>query len=68
MRKEKAATCESAPIYPRQTPRLLWRSYNWLGCEIEGDAKNIRVLNVEEPVLVEVIRLTAKSATNDLFA
>jgi hypothetical protein len=48
--------------------RLLGRCDNRLGCKVEWNAENIGVLDIEATLLVEVIRLAAKGAANDLLA
>ena len=37
------------------------------GVEVEGDAENVGVFDVEEIVVVQVIRLAAERAADDLF-
>src|SRR5581483_12328326 len=49
-------------------PRRLGRGDDGLGCEIEGDAKDVGVFDGEEAVLVEVVGLAAEAAADDLFA
>src|SRR5207245_1089578 len=48
--------------------RRLWRTDDGLRREIEGDAENVRVFHGEKVVLIEIIRLAAKAATDNLFA
>jgi hypothetical protein len=50
---------------------LAWRvgrSDNGFCREIEGNAENVRILGIEEIFLVEVVRLAAQSAADDLLA
>jgi len=46
---------------------LRWR-HDRLGGEIEGDAEYVRILDVEEPVLVQLVGLAAQGAADDLLA
>ena len=39
-----------------------------LGVEVERDAQYVGVLDVEQVVVVQIVRLAAKGATDDLFA
>src|SRR5262245_28342994 len=48
--------------------RRLRRRDNWLGGEIEGNTKHIRVLDVEQIALVQLIGLSAQCPPDYLFA
>ncbi|CPK41295.1 Uncharacterised protein [Bordetella pertussis] len=43
------------------------RDDNRLGCEVEGDAKYVGILHVEEALLVQFIGLAAQGTANHLF-
>ena len=45
----------------------LGRGDNWLGVEVEGNAEDIGVFDIELVVFVKVVRLAAEGATDDLF-
>ena len=40
----------------------------WLGCEVEGNAEDVSIFHVEQPIFVELIGLAAQSSADDLFA
>ncbi len=48
--------------------RRLGRGDDGLGCEIKGDAEDVRVLGIEEPLLVEVVGPAAERPLDDLLA
>ena len=48
--------------------RRLWRSDNGLGREVEGNAEDVCVFDVEEIIVIEVVGLAAQRASDDLFA
>ena len=48
-------------------PRLLHRRNDGLGREVERNAEHVGILDVEQPVLVEFVRLTPERATNHLL-
>ena len=45
----------------------LWRRHNRFSCEIEWYAEDIGIFHVEQAFLVEVVRLPAQGAADDLF-
>ena len=51
----------------RLTRRLRGRD-NGLGREVEGNAENVCVFDVEETLVIEVVGLAAQRASDDLFA
>lgn len=48
--------------------RRLWRRDDGLGGEIEGNAENVGVFDVEEALLVEFVGLATQGAADDLLA
>src|SRR5262249_32825157 len=48
-------------------PGSLRRCNHWFCCEIEGHTENVRILDVEEAFLVQVVRLPPQRPTDYLF-
>ncbi len=55
-------------LHLNRFPRLLRRRHHRLGVEVEGNAEHVGVFHVEEVFLIQVVRLAAKRAANDLLA
>ena len=45
----------------------LWRCHHRLGCKIERDAQDVGIFDVEQPVVIQIIRLSAKRSANNLL-
>ena len=49
-------------------PRRDGNDHDWLRGKVEGNAEHVGIFDIEESFLVQVVRLAAQSASDDLFA
>jgi len=47
--------------------RLRWGAMTGLGGKVEGNAKHIGIFNIEEPLLIQLIRLVTQGTANHLL-
>ena len=67
------ANFQSIPVRPNGLdldglPRRDGNDDDWLGGKVEGNAEHVGIFDVEESFLIQVVRLAAQSASDDLFA